>query len=54
MVKYLVPKMKDHLYDQTNDGATALHIAIRRGHVNVVEYFVTECGFDVIAKSKVC
>ena len=54
MAKYLVPKMKDHLYDQTDEGATALHFAVQCGHINVVEYFVMECGFQVTAKCKVC
>ena len=53
MVKYLVPKMKDHLFDTDADGYTALHWAVGKGHLAVVEYLVKSCGFDVKAKTLV-
>ena len=53
MVKYLVPKMKDHLFDTDGNGSTALHSAVDNGHLAVVEYLVKSCGFDVKAETLV-
>lgn len=53
MVKYLVPKMENHLFDTGDNGFTALHSAVDKGHMAVVEYLVKSCGFDVKAKTQV-
>ena len=53
VAEYLAPKMKGHLFDGNNVGATALHLAASFGHLSMVEYLVKSCGFDVKAIEKV-
>ena len=53
VAEYLAPKMKGHLFDGDNVGATALHLAASFGHLSMVEYLVKSCGFDVKAIEKV-
>ena len=54
VAEYLVPKMKDHLFDTGDVGETALHWAAQNGHLSMVKYLVRSCGFDVKAVDKVC
>ena len=45
IVKYLVAKFSERIYDLDNMGNTSLHWAAKEGHLNVVKYLVEECGF---------
>ena len=53
IAQYLAPEMKDHLNDANDEGDTALHIAVRKGQLSMVEYLVRSCGLDVTVKDKV-
>ena len=53
VAEYLAPKMKDHLFDSSYSGYTALHWAAQVGQLSMVEYLVRSCGFNVKAIDKV-
>ena len=53
IAQFLVPIMKDHLFDVDDDGYTALHRATQKGQLSMVKYLVKSCGFDLKAKDKV-
>ena len=53
IAQFLAPMMKDHLFDLSDGGYTALHWAAQSGQLSMVEYLVKSCGFDLKAKDKV-
>ena len=53
VAKYLAPKMHGDLFDTTDNGNTALHYAVHRGRLPMVQYLVRSCGFIVTARNKV-
>ena len=53
IAEYLVPKMKDHIFDTDDHGFTALHYAAREGHLPMIDYLVNTCHLDVESKAKV-
>jgi ankyrin repeat protein len=40
-----------HVETDSDEGETALHIASRKGYVDIVKYLITECHCDVQATS---
>ena len=53
IAEYLVPKMKDHLFDTDDHGYTAIHWAAQEGHLPMIDYLVKTCHLDVESKTKV-
>ena len=54
VAQYLAPKMKDHIFDLTDEKDTALHWAAMNGHLPMVEHLVKSAGFDVRDRNEVC
>ena len=46
IVKCLIPKFGDRMFDLDNFGNTCLYWAVQEGHPAVVKYLVEECGFN--------
>ena len=50
---YLIPKGPDLLYVRDYKGWTCLHVAARKGHLEMVKYLVEQHKFDLTAVDKV-
>jgi hypothetical protein len=48
-IKYLVEDKKADIHKNNDDGSTVLHIACKRGNLEIIKYLIEDCMLDINA-----